>query len=78
MTKRTAYTYGVKVYMARKDAAAQQTIQMGNTVRAEDADEAKEIALVECSFSAAENFPAWKVLKFEVFRIAKASDSELG
>jgi hypothetical protein len=71
---RTAYTYGAKVHLARKDAAEMKVVQMGNTVRAEDADEAKEEALIECSFSAAENFPAWKLLKIEVFHIARASD----
>lgn len=75
MAKRLPYTYCAKVSLMRRDTSETQEVQMSNTIFAEDADEAKDIALVECADSAAKNFPAWKVMRFDVWRIRIASDA---
>jgi hypothetical protein len=75
MAKRTPYRYCVLVEMMRRDTAATLIIQMNNIIFAEDVDEAKEIALVECAFSAAENLSAWEVLRFDVRYVEVADDA---
>lgn len=71
---RRPFTYSASVYLARRDTAERQSVQMGDTIFAEDAEEAMEVAIFEVFESAAKHFAAWKVIGHKVHRVTPASD----